>query len=73
MLVESLGLPSDSTCILETEPGKPNTKRCEPGMLFISLPIYNSLFKNSDRDVIIDFCVDSASLTMSLKINIMMT
>ena len=55
MLVESLGLLSDSTSILEAEPGKPNTKRCEPGMLFVSLPIYNSLFKKSDCDVITDF------------------
>ena len=57
MLAESLVLPSDSTCILKAEPGKlwPYTKRCELGMLFISLPIYNSLFKKSNCDVIIDF------------------
>ena len=31
------GLPSDSTCILEAEPGKLDIKRQEPGILFISL------------------------------------
>ena len=44
--VESQGLPSDSTCVLEAEPGKFNIKRCEPGILFISLQLA-SLFKLS--------------------------
>ena len=39
-LVESRGLQRDSTCILEAEPGKLDTKRREPGILFVS-----SLFK----------------------------
>ena len=44
MLVESRGLPSDSTCILKAEPGKLDIKRLEPGILFISLQA-DSLFK----------------------------
>ena len=36
-LVESRGLPSDSTCVLEAEPGKLDIKRLEPCILFISL------------------------------------
>ena len=43
-LVELRGLPSDSTCVLEAEPGKLDIKRREPGILLISLPI-GSLFK----------------------------
>ena len=39
MLVEMLGLPSDSTGILEAEPGKLDIKRRKPGILFINLPI----------------------------------
>ena len=38
------GMPSDSTCILEAEPGKLDIKRREPGILFISLQV-DSLFK----------------------------
>ena len=37
------GLPSDSTHVLKAEPGKLDIKRCEPGILFISLSIV-SLF-----------------------------
>ena len=44
MLVESLGLPSDSTCVLEAMPGKLDIKTREPGILYISLPI-DSLIK----------------------------
>ena len=44
MLVESRGLPSDSTCVLEAEPGKLDIKRREPGILYISLQA-DSLFK----------------------------
>ena len=43
-LVKSRGLPSDSTCFLEAEPGKLDIKRREPGILFISLQA-DSLFK----------------------------
>ena len=35
-LVESRGLPSDSTWVLKDEPGRVDIKRCEPGILFIS-------------------------------------
>ena len=38
------GLPSDSTCIFEAEPGRLDIKRCIPGILFINLPV-DSLFK----------------------------
>ena len=38
-LVESRGLPSDSTCVLEVEPGKLDVKRRELSILFINLPI----------------------------------
>ena len=44
MFVESRGLPSDSTCILEADPGKLNNKIHEPGILFNSLQV-GSLFK----------------------------
>ena len=44
MLVESQGLPSDSTSVLEAEPGILDIKRGEPGILFISLQVV-SLFK----------------------------
>ena len=43
-LLTSRGMPSDSTNILQTEPGKLDIKRRKPGILFISLPIV-SLFK----------------------------
>ena len=42
--VESQGLPSDSTCVLEADPGKLDIKRRKPGILFISLQA-DSLFK----------------------------
>ena len=38
-LVESRGLPSDSTCVLEAEPGKLDIKLCELGFLFICLQV----------------------------------
>ena len=38
-MLTSRGLPSDSTRVLKTEPGKLDIKRREPGILFISLPI----------------------------------
>ena len=44
MLVESGGLPSDSTCVLEAEPSNLDIKRGESGILFISLQVA-SLFK----------------------------
>ena len=43
-LVESRGLPSDSTCILKAGRGKLDIKRHEPGILLISLQV-GSLFK----------------------------
>ena len=39
MLVESRGLPRDSTCAVEAKPGKLDVERREPGILFISLSI----------------------------------
>ena len=59
-MLTSRGLPSDSTCILKAELGELDIKRCEPGILFISLPIVDTL-QTSDYDVIFDFCGDSAS------------
>ena len=44
MFVESRGLQSDSTCILEAEPGKLDIKRHKPGILFIFLQV-GSFFK----------------------------
>ena len=44
MLVDIARLAKDSTSVLKPEPGKLDIKRCEPGILFISLPIV-SLFK----------------------------
>ena len=65
---ERLGLPSDWTCVLEAEPGKLDIKKHEPCILFISF------LQTSDYDVIIDFCVDSASLATSFKkCNLIMT
>ena len=72
-MLTSRGLPSDSTCVLKAEPGKLDIKRREPGILFISLPIVDTLL-TSDYDVIFDFCVDSASLATSFKkCNVIMT
>ena len=38
-LVESRGLPSNSTCNLEAEPGKLDIKRHSPGFLLISYQV----------------------------------
>ena len=65
-LVESRGLSSDSTCVLEAEPGKLDIKRGKPCILFISLQICVTL-QTSEYDVIIDVCVDLTSLTTSFK------
>ena len=46
MLVELRRLLSDSTCVLESKPGKLDILRREPGILFISIPI-GSLFKQA--------------------------
>ena len=43
-LVESRGLMSDSTCVLEAKPGKLDIERHKPGILFISLQVA-SLYK----------------------------
>ena len=40
--VTSRGLPSNSTCVLKVEPGKLDIKRREPGILFISDPLFHS-------------------------------
>ena len=53
-LLTSRGLPSDSTCVLKAEPGKLDIKIREPGILFISLPIVDTL-QTSENDVIFDF------------------
>ena len=55
-----------STCVLKAEPGKLDIKRCEPGILLSVYPLLNTL-QTSDYDVILDFCVDSASLATSFK------
>ena len=44
MLVETRGLPSDSPCVLQAEPGTLDIKRSKPGILIISLQA-DSLFK----------------------------
>ena len=49
-----VGLPRDSTCILEAKPGKPHIKRSEPGILLISLPSWFSL-QISEYDVTINY------------------
>ena len=72
-MLTSRGLPSDSTCVLKAEPGKLDIERREPGILFISYPLLNTL-QTRDYDVIFDFCVDSASLATSFKkCNVIMT
>ena len=60
-LVESQGQPSGSTCDLQAEPGKLDIKTREPGILFISLQVCK------DYDIVIDFRIDSTSLTTSFK------
>ena len=65
-MLTSRGLPSDSTCVLKAEPCKFDIKSHKPGILFISLPIFFTL-QTSDNDVILDFCVDAASLATSLQ------
>ena len=55
-------------------PGKLDTKRGEPGILFISIPICIFTLQTRDYDVIEDTCVDSASLATSFKkCNVIMT
>ena len=39
MLVESGGLQSDSTCVLQAEPSNLDIKRGESGILFISIQV----------------------------------
>ena len=72
-MLASRGLPSDSTCVLNAEPGKLDIKRREPGILFIIYPLLNIL-KTSAYDVIFDIYTDSASLATSFKkCNVIMT
>ena len=64
MLFESRGLPRDSICFLEAEPGKLDIKRRRPCILFT----FNRFtLQNSDYDVIIAFRADTTSLTTLLK------
>ena len=65
-LVESRGLSSNSTCILEAESGKLDIKRCEPGILFIMCKLVHCLNQRLWRNCRF-FCVDSASLATSFK------
>ena len=72
-LLTSQGLLSNSTCILEDQPGKLDIKRREPGILCISLPSWFTL-QTSEYDVMINFWVESASLaTPFKKCNVIMT
>ena len=66
MLLESRGLPSDSTCILEAEPGKLDIKKTRT---WYSINQFTHWFtrQTSDYDIIIDFCVYSASLATSFQ------
>ena len=41
---EKACLHREATCVLKAQPGKLDIKRCEPGILFISLPT-DPLFK----------------------------
>ena len=58
MHVESRGLPSDSTCVIEAKPGKLYIKRHK-----YSIYQFKSWFtlQTSNYDVSIDLCVDSTS------------
>ena len=72
-LLTSRSLPSYPTSVLEAEPGKLDIKRCQPGILFISLPSWFTL-QTREYDVMIYFCADSASLATSFKkCNVIMT
>ena len=61
-LVELRGLSSDSTCLLEAESGKHDTVSKDANLVFY-LSVYKLL---AIVDVIIDLCVDSASLVTSI-------
>ena len=72
-MLTSRGLPSDSTCFLNAEPGKLDIKDANLVFYLSVYPLLNTL-QTSDYDVIFDFCVDSASLATSFKkCNIIMT
>ena len=53
-MLTSRGLLSDSTCVLEAEPGKLDIRRREPCILFISLPS-GFILQTNENDVMIDF------------------
>ena len=75
-MLTSRGLPSDLTCVLKAEPGKLDIKRHEAGILYMTIYQLTNLFtvQTIDYDIIIDFCVDSASLATSFKkCNVIMT
>ena len=52
--------------MIQQAPGKLDINRREPGILLISSPSWFFL-QTSEYDVIISFCVDSASLATPLK------
>ena len=67
-------MPSDSTYVLKAEPGKLDIKRREPGIHSIYQLAKLLTLQTSEYDVMIDFCVDSASLAMPFKkCNVIMT
>ena len=72
-MLTSRGLPSDSTCFLKAEPGKLDTKNANL-VFYLSVYLLLNPPLTSDYDVIVDFCVDSASLATSFKkCNVIMT
>ena len=68
MLVELRSLPSDSTCVLEAEPGKLDIERREPGFTH-----WFTLQNGDLYDVIIDFRVYSTLSTSFKKCKVMLT
>ena len=72
-LVDTASLPSDSTCVLKAKPGKLDIKKTRT---WYSIYQFNLCFilQTSGKDIIFDFCVDSASLATSFKkCNVIMT
>ena len=55
-LLTSQGFPSDSTCVLEAEPGKLYIIRCETGNISIYLFTHWFTLQTGDFYLIIDFC-----------------
>ena len=68
MLIESRGLPSDSTCTLKAEPYKLDIKRWEPGTLYSIYQFTNRFtLQTGDYGVIIDIHVDSMAFMILFK------